>query len=658
MKIKLSRFLTLILILTATAVTGAQIPSQTGEREQDSNSPNPEQSSGERLPPIHHEVTVTATRTPTAVREIGQSLTLITAEDIEAQGARDVLQVLETVPGFNVVRTGSFGSTGSILVRGGESDFNLVLIDGVQANRPGGTFDFADLTTTNIERIEIVRGPSSVLYGADAMTSTIHIITRKGGGRPSGNLRFERATFDTYLFRGGLQGEAKKLHYSLGGHYSQSDGIYEFNNQYDKVELSANTAFQLNASSSIGANARYLDSEYHIPNGDSGAVVDPNDFRTTQETVFSTFYEILFTGRYSTKVHYGYHRRAGRNFTVADGTGDFSDFTFEAIENRNYLDWQNNFQLDARNLITAGVSYRREESETDNLNRRSVGAYLQEQFSWADHFFLTVGGRYDNNNRFKSFATGSVSAGYLINDEFKLRASLGNGFRAPNFIEIGGLPSFGIVGNEDLNPEKNLATDFGLDYVSRNLGAGLSGTVFFNRFSNLIEFSFFVAPGAPNYLNVEKAKSQGLELEGFISPTGELRLGGQYTFTHTEVTDAGSVPGGSFVEGEQLLRRPRHVGGIYTEFRENRYKLRIDFKYKGKRDDFQFFPDFSSARVVLPAYWKVDFGVVVPIVQLSDSGSDIALVFRGENIFNKKYTEIAGFESPGRSLTAGLEVTF
>jgi vitamin B12 transporter len=657
MKIRLSQFLALILILTATAVTSAQTSSQAEEGDQDSNSTTPKQTPGGKIPPIHHEVTVTATRTPTATREIGQTLTLITAQDIEAQGARDVLQVLETVPGFNVVRTGSFGATSSVFVRGGESDFNLVLIDGVQVNQPGGTFDFADLTTTNIERIEIVRGPSSVLYGADAMTSTIHIITRKGEGNLSGNARFEGGSFDSYLFQGGVQGEAKKLHYSLGGHYSQSDGVYEFNNQYDKVELSANTAFQLNAASSIGLNARYLNSEHHNPNDDSGAVVDPNDFRTTQETLFSAFYENQLTNRYSTKVLYGYHERVGRSFTLADSV-DLSDDTFETTENRNYLDWQNNFQLDARNLITAGVSYKREELETDNLNRRSVGVYLQEQFSWADRFFLTAGGRYDNNNRFKSFATGSVSAGYLIDDEFKLRASIGNGFRAPNFIEIGGFPSFDIVGNEDLNPEKNVATDFGLDYVSRNLGAGVSGTIFFNRFSDLIEFSSFVAPGAPNYLNVEKAKSQGLELEGFLSPTGELRLGGQYTFTHTEVTDAGSVAGGSFEEGEQLLRRPRHVGGIYTEFRKNRYKLRIDFKYKGERDDFQFFPDFTSARVVLPSYWKVDFGVVIPIIQLSDSGSDVALAFRGENIFNTKYTEIAGFESPGRSLLAGLDLSF
>lgn len=657
MQIRPNQFFALILILTATAVTSAQTSPQTGERDQDSNTPVPEQKSGEKLLPIHHEVTVTATRTPTATREIGQTTTLITAEDIEAQGARDVLQVLKTVPGFNVVRAGSFGATSSVFVRGGESDFNLVLIDGIQVNQPGGTFDFADLTTTNIERIEIVRGPSSVLYGADAMTSTIHIITRKGDGKPSGNLRFEGGSFDSYLFQGGVQGKAQRLHYSLGGHYSQSDGVYELNNQYDKVDLSANTAFQLNAVSSIGANARYLDSEYHNPNDDSGAVVDPNDFRTTQESLFSAFYENQLTNRYSTKVLYGYHKRVGRSFTLVDSM-DLSDDTFETTENRNYLDWQNNLQLDARNLITAGVSYKREELETNNLNRRSVGVYLQEQFSWADRFFLTVGGRYDNNNRFKSFATGSVSAGYLIDDQFKVRASLGNGFRAPNFIEIGGFPSFGIVGNEDLNPEKNLATDFGLDYVSRDLGAGVSGTVFFNRFSDLIEFAFFVDPGTPNYLNVERAKSQGMELEGFLSPTGELRLGGQYTFTHTEVTDAGSVAGGSFAEGEQLLRRPRHIGGIYTEFRRNRYKLRIDFKYKGERDDFQFFPDFSSARVVLPSYWKVDFGVVIPIIQLSDSGSDVALVFRGENIFNTKYTEIAGFESPGRSLLAGLDLSF
>ena len=160
--------------------SASQEPSNKDTRnKQQQSAPQPK---GGPLSP-HHEITVTATRTPTPVREVGQSLTIITAEEIEAQGARDVLQVLETVPGFNVVRTGSFGGTTSVFVRGGESDFNLVLIDGVQVNRPGGAFDLADLTTTNIERIEIIRGPASVLYGSDAVTSVISITTRKGEGR-------------------------------------------------------------------------------------------------------------------------------------------------------------------------------------------------------------------------------------------------------------------------------------------------------------------------------------------------------------------------------------------------------------------------------------------------------------------------------------------
>ena len=663
MKIRLA-FLTTVFVVVGLGLASAQ---STGSDESESaevpaskqqdTSAAMKQTSAKTVQP-HYTVIVTPTRTPTATREIGQSITVLTAEDIEAQGARNVLQVLETVPGFNVVRTGSFGGTTSVFVRGGESDFNLVLVDGVQVNQPGGFFDLGDLTTINIERIEIVRGPSSVLYGSDAVTSVINIITRKGEGRTSGNLHFEGGTYDSYLLRGGIQGALKKVNYSFGVHYAQSDGFYEFNNDYDKVELSGSTTIELNTDSFLSAQVRFQDAEHHFPTDSTGAIVDPNDFRKTDEKLYSVSYENLFTDRYSTGVRYGYYSRDFQSFTVEDGIVDFFNSTFRVTENRNYLDWQNNFQLNPHNLITAGTSYEREGSETSDLSRRSVGIYLQEQFSWADRFFLTAGVRYDNNNRFRSFTTGAFSIGYLINDEWKLRGSLGNGFRAPSFSEIIGFPDFGILGNETLKPEKNVASDFGFDYFSRNQKGGLSATVFFNRFSDLIEFSFLVPPGTPNFINVEKAKSEGLEVDGFIAASEELRFGGQYTLTATKVTNAGTVPGGSFVEGEQLLRRPKHTAGLYAQFIKDRLKLRIDFKYKGKRDDVQFFPDFSSSRVVLPSYWKADFGITVPIVRFSDSDRDLALVFRGENIFDKRYTEIAGFESVGRSLFAGLEITF
>lgn len=651
-----------MLILLVSSVALGQTPTpddQDGEkREGQTSSAGTHQAQPPPQEERHDEITVTATRTPTPLREIGQSVTLITAEEMEAQGARDILQVLETVPGFNVARTGSFGGTTSLFVRGGESDFNLVLLDGLQLNQPGGAYDFGDLTTANVERIEIVRGPSSVLYGADAVASVISIITRKGEGKPSGHFRFEGGSFDSLRFDGGVQGGTGKLHYSLGAQYFDTEGFHDFNNSYDKVDLSTRLDFQLSPSSSISATARYNDSKHHFPTDSTGAVVDPNDFRKTDESAYSISYQKSASDRYGTKLHYGYFKKRFSSFTVEDGVVDFFNSTFETEESRNYIDWQNSFNVNPANLLTAGVSYEREESQTIDISRQSVGVYVQEQFTWKDRLFLTGGVRHDDNSRFQSFTTASASAAFLIDDAWKVRASIGNGFRAPTFSEIIGFPSFGIAGNENLKPEKNTAGDLGIDFVSTNLKSRASATVFFNRFSDLIEFTFLAPAGASNFVNIEAAQSQGFELDGSISATRWLGLGGQYTLTETEVTDSGTLPGGSFARGESLLRRPRNLAGLYIQFLHHRCHLRIDFKFKGKRDDIQFFPDFSSSRVVLPSYWKADFAVTVPLLRSSSSNTELALNFRGENLFDKEYTEVAGFESIGRSLMAGFQISY
>ncbi len=626
----------------STASTG---PKKTGDEERQSQTSD-------------YEVTVTATRTPTELRKATQAVTVITAEEIEKQGARDVIQLLETIPGFDVVRSGSFGGATSVFVRGGENDFNLVLIDGVQVNQPGGSFDFGDISTANIERIEIVRGPSSVLYGADAVTSTINIITKTGQGRPSGNFSVEGGSYSGRLGRGSVQGSSGRVSYALGGIYSKSDGIYPFNSGYNRGELSAQSGLQISDTSSVVGSARYVDSRFQFPTDFTGAVVDPNDYRSTREATYSIAYRNQVNQRWNSKVQYGFHNRDFRNFTVANTFPESIESVFGLDESRHYLDWQNNIQLDGANLLTAGISYERESIEEPNLDRRSVGFYVQDQLSVHDRFLLTGGVRYDNNDRFKSFVTGSLSAAVLVSDRFKVRGSVGNGFRSPAFSEIIGFPEFGIQGNPDLDPEKNVAFDFGFDYTERARRGGFSATVFFNQFSDLIEFTFLVPFPSPNYINVEKARSRGLELDGFVSPASNLRLGGQYTFNPTRVTDTGTVAGDNFTEGESLLRRPRHLGGIFAEFAKNRYRFRIDFKYKGRRDDIRFFPDFSSARVTLPSYWKTDFGVTAPILALSDSRGDLAVVFRGENVFDRSYEEVAGFRSPGRSLFGGLEVSF
>ena len=163
---------------------------------------------------------------------------------------------------------------------------------------------------------------------------------------------------------------------------------------------------------------------------------------------------------------------------------------------------------------------------------------------------------------------------------------------------------------------------------------------------------------APNFINVEAANSQGLELEGTWRPSELLYLGSWYTLTATKVTDSGSVPSGNFEEGLPLLRRPRNLAGVFGGFERSRLSLRLDLLYKGTRDDRVFLPDYSSTRVKLPGYVRVDCFGSVPLVKLADGGRVLAAVFRGENIFNSNYEEIAGFPSPGRRLRGGLEFHF
>jgi len=645
----------------ATATTGPESAVKDSEsRQQAANrkEQEKEQDQEKDIPPLHHEVTVVATRTPTSSRELGRAVSVITADEISAQGARTVAQVLETIPGMSVVQAGSFGSQTSLFVRGGESNFNLVMIDGVPVNRAGGEFDFSSLTTANIERIEIIRGPASVLYGADAAGATIHIITRKGESSFSGDLAFEAGNYHTRQFHGNLSGSSQKADYSFGFLTSDTDGIYDFNSSNSRTEYSARGGFALTEESRLEASLRFSDGKQQFPTDSTGAPVDPNDFRKGQEEVYSVLYRNQVNADYFSQVQYGYHRHQSKTFTLFDGISDFYSDTFRQDENRHFVDWQNSLNLGPAHLLTAGLSFRRESSATENFHRRSVGIYVQDQFELGPRTFLTAGIRWDDNNSFSNFTTGNADFSFWASDSFKLRASIGNGFRAPDFSEILGFPLWGITGNPNLKPEKNTAFDAGVDFFSPSGKTRISGTFFYSRFSDLIEFTFLAAPGSPNYQNIEKARSRGIELEMSRMINRLILAGGNYTYTSTRVLDSGDIPGGGFETGTKLLRRPAHMALIFTRFSHRRFDLRFDFKYKGDREDLQFFPDFSSRRVLLSGYWKVDFGATVPIIRFAEEKGVLSAVIRGDNLFNKDYEEIAGFRSPGRLVQAGLEIRY
>ena len=611
----------------------------------------------EVVEPLDFEVTVTATRNAVPVDEIGFSIQVIDREEIQAQGAYTLAQVLERVPGFNVVRSGSFGGPTSVFVRGGESDFNLVMVDGVQINQPGGSLDFSNLSTTNVERIEIVRGPGSVLYGSEAVTSIIHIITVQGRNGHEAELQGEGGTFDSYRASGWISGGTEIWGYSLSGLYSETNGFLPVNSGYEQSELSSRFDFQPWAGTAVTATVRHRDSAQQFPTDSTGAAVDPNDFRSGQDTLYTVRFNQMVTSNYTASIQYGHHRRNSSDFTIADGVRDFFDFTLRREDSRSYLDWQNDVVVGSRHLMTLGLSYDREQSISNSRERRSIGFYAQDRFSVNRKLSLSTGLRYDQNDSFRDFVSGNLAASFKLHPYARLRASVGNGFRSPSFDEILGFPSFDILGNQDLSPERNVGMDAGIDLLFPGRPNGLSATLFLNQFSDLIEFTFAVPLGSPNYLNIEKARSKGLELEVFREIRPGFKLGGGYTFTNTKVTDAGSTQEGNFIEGESLLRRPRHWGLVYGSWSGRRLSGQIDFKLKGERADRQFFPDFSSSRVKLPGYLKVDFGLRFSMFNWRADG-EVAFTLRGENLLNKGYEEIAGFASPGRRVMAGLMVGF
>ncbi|UCF37040.1 MAG: TonB-dependent receptor, partial [Acidobacteriota bacterium] len=546
--------MTSVLLAALLAISLSIDPVMSSEAEDASSDPAAQQQARnpKPVPPPHHEVTVTATRTPTEIRQLGRSVTVISADEIESRGLRNVKEVLETVPGISVVSAGSFGGQTSVFVRGGESNFNLVMIDGVPVNQPGGEYDFADLSTTNIDRIEIVKGPSTVLYGADAAIATINVITRSGtDADPTGHLQIEGGTFRSYNLSGSVTGGSDRFQYSLGALRSDTDGIHDFNSQYDRTDLSGKFSFKAAAGSTISGLVRYIDSRQHYPTDDSGAIVDPNDYRETAQSTYSVWYDRAIANRYGTRFQYGYHYYDSTSYTVEDNVTDFFTGSFETENSRHFVDWQNNIALGENNLVTAGLSFKKEQSLTADLDRRSIGFFAQDQFSVSERVFVTAGVRHDNNNRFSNFTTGSLDTAILLTDQWKLRGSIANGFRAPDFGEIIGFPEFGINGNSNLKPEKNISSDLGVDFFHAGGRLRLTGTFFYNQFSDLIEFTFLTAPGEPNFINVERARSAGTEIEVAYNLTATLWTGFNHTYTSTRVTDAGTVPGGNFVEGDR-----------------------------------------------------------------------------------------------------------
>ncbi len=628
--------------------------------------------SATRLEPV----VVTATRLLTPRASVAATVTVLEGDALRALGYRHVLDALRSVPGLNVVQTGSFGGNTSVFLRGGESDYVKVLLDGVPLNDPGGTFDFANLTLDNVERIELVRGPTSVLYGSDAVAGVVQILTRRGEGPPRAEIAIRGGTYASVVVDGNFAGGSESMSYAFSFSRSTSDGSYAFNNDYDNMVLSGSVRATPDTHTEANFTVRYTDSEFHFPTDGIGRVVDRNSFRLQDRVTGALEVSRFFTDHVEGRVLFALNETDGGIDDESDGPADtLGFFSFKSLDAvvRRSADVRANIYLSSRTVITAGAQLENEKQrsfseshsefgssnssrEAERLNR---GYYAQLQAGLASGIAFNAGVRVDDNEAFGTFFTYRGGATYLFGSGTRVRASVGKAFKEPTFFENFSQDPF-AMGNPDLAPERSVSWEVAAEQSFLGGRIVAAATHFYQRFRDLVQFtSSPPGQGDPNFYNVAAADASGLELE-INAHLGRLTLGGNYTYLDTRVTDAGfdTGAGAGFVVGERLLRRPTRTLSGSARYRIlDRASLGLSLHHVGDRDDRDF-STFPATPVVLPSYTTVNAAASYTIVPRGGSVPAVTLSLRVENLFDRKYGEVFGFPARGRTVVLGGKLGF
>ena len=613
-------------------------------------------------------VVISGSKVPRPADALTQAVTVISGDDLRARGVERVSDALREVPGASLVQSGSYGALTSLFLRGGESRYTKVLIDGVAVNAPGGYFDFSHLTTDNIERIEIVRGPASVLYGADAATGIVQIFTRRGGADHRASVSARGGTYHSLDVDGDASGSYGYGGFSVGGAHHSTDGILPFNNEYKNGTLSSSVSLARGALGDARLSARYTAAEFHYPTDFTGAPVDSNSYRTQHRLTVGL--------------------DAGRNLTdnvqarVLAGTNDVSDLTddiavpfgsttpqhsaFQSKDYRRNVEGRLAFFLPSNATVTVGGAYEKEHensatgsgnvggptTQTDSFDasRHNVAYYTEILGTPLDRFSYTLSGRVDDNSDYNRFATYRVGANVGLLSALRLRASVSTAFNAPAFNQT--RPTLYTVGNPDLRPEKIRSAEIGVVANLRRETIRLSANYFAQRFADLIQYVNGPPPSfRGSFANLTAATSDGYETEIAVTPATNWRTTASFTVVKPRVAEIDPGYQGSDQVGDELIRRPSHSGSFVVSYvRPLGVSLGTAVTYIGKRPDIDF-AQFPSPRVTLPAYTKVDLSAELPLSPLGRGG--FALTARLENLFDRKYQEVLGFTAPGRAILIG-----
>ncbi len=608
-------------------------------------------------------IVVTASRTPLARSEIGSSTTIITREQIERLQARFVTDLLRAVPGFSVSQAGPRGAQTQVRVRGAEANHVLVLIDGIRANDAAGgdEFRWEYLTTGNVDHIEIVRGPQTALWGSDALSAVVNVITVPAAHtRPVVNGYVEGGSHATRNLGVNASTGGDRWQLGFGVEQLLSDGINvsRFGAERDGSDVqtaSLNGRVDVSNQLTLDFGVRKVDAYTEIDPIDffvSGLPAD-GDLANDGERLYARVAASLNSPEWDVQQRLSVNFLETENRNLAAGVADA-----QANSERLNVGYQIDLHI-ADNVLSFAAESEQTEfvqrgdiifGDPNQIQEMTVNSIIGDyQFRATDAMTWLFSLRYDDSSDFGDVVTGRIAGSWHATDTTRIYFNAATGQKAPTFIERFGFFPGQFVGNPELKPEQSNSYEFGVELV--RLDERLNGTLALFRQDLRDEINGFVFDPVSFLTTAEnrsgRSKRQGLEITARLLATDELSLEANYTYTDsTENTPTGAV---------DEIRRPRHSGYVGADYRflDERGSVHLSANYNGTRSD-TFFPPFPqpTATVSLQHYWLVDMTVSYAI---TDS---LNLFIRAANLLDEDYEHVFGYATEGRTAYIGASASF
>ena len=600
---------------------------------------------------------VTVDRVVTPFSQVGVTTTVITRAEIERAQYRTVAEALRHVPGLEIVQTGGFGGVTSAFLRGAGPEHAAVLVDGIELNdpsAPAGAYDLAGLLTDDVERIEIVRGPQSMLHGSHAMGGVIQILTRVGSGPSQATTRLEAGARGTLHAAARVGGGADGLGWAVQATRRQTDGVSAAAGgvERDAGESTGGSVvleWRPEGSWSLRGTLRGRRGEAEIDQGGGPASDDPNN--VSDATELAGHVEAGFRsagGEWEQRLSLGLTRIDRESTDRPDPARPLTSSVGEFDGRRWKLSWQHDVRLGAHRLV-AGIDHEVEsartffasegefgpfESEMPETSARTTGVFAEDLIAIGERAHLALGVRADDHSRFGSVTTYRVAPVVLLSSGFRLRGSVGSGFRAPGLSQLLD-PSFG---NRELDDERSRGWEVGVEAGPEAGALQAAATWFDTRFEDLIVFD------GEALRNVREAETRGLELTAVGRPAKSVAVRGAYTFMDAEETAGPET-------GTRLVRRPRHAADVRIDVVRGRADASLGVHWVGEREDLDF-STFPAARVSLDGYLTARLAA-------SWRWTERIRVFgRVENLTDERYEEIHLFGTVGRAVHGGITADF